>query len=75
MDMQNCTSVFSNKECHLTSLPVSPQRFLLLCQPADDLPSNPKRPPARVTNGTAAAYTELKPLSNTGELSEHRHVV
>ncbi|AWO99993.1 Transporter [Scophthalmus maximus] len=51
------------------------QRFLLLCQPADDLPSNPKRPPARVTNGTAAAYTELKPLSNTGELSEHRHVV
>ncbi|KAF0038463.1 hypothetical protein F2P81_008947 [Scophthalmus maximus] len=46
------------------------QRFLLLCQPADDLPSNPKRPPARVTNGTAAAYTELKPLSNTGELNQ-----
>ncbi|XP_056252458.1 sodium- and chloride-dependent GABA transporter 2-like [Seriola aureovittata] len=42
------------------------QRFLLLCQPVDDLPLDQKCPPALGTNGTTA-HTELKPLSHTGE--------
>ncbi|XP_030009834.1 sodium- and chloride-dependent GABA transporter 2-like [Sphaeramia orbicularis] len=44
------------------------QRFLSLCQPQDDLPFAHKCPASLSTNG-AAAKTELKPLSDTGELT------
>uniref|UniRef100_A0A668B071 Transporter n=1 Tax=Myripristis murdjan TaxID=586833 RepID=A0A668B071_9TELE len=44
--------------------PFSPQRFLVLCRPVDDLPLDQKCPPALVSNGTTL-HTELKPLSQT----------
>ncbi|XP_029374420.1 sodium- and chloride-dependent GABA transporter 2-like [Echeneis naucrates] len=45
------------------------QRFLLLCQPMVDLPSDHKGGPA-LENGGPSAHTELKLLSLTGEITQ-----
>ncbi|XP_044227722.1 sodium- and chloride-dependent GABA transporter 2-like [Thunnus albacares] len=45
------------------------QRFILLCQPVDDLLLDQKYLPALGANGTPP-NTELKPLSHTGELTQ-----
>ncbi|XP_030293434.1 sodium- and chloride-dependent GABA transporter 2-like [Sparus aurata] len=45
------------------------QRFLLLCQPVDDLPMQNKCLPALRTTGTTS-HTELKPLSHSGEVPQ-----
>ncbi|XP_047463859.1 sodium- and chloride-dependent betaine transporter-like [Mugil cephalus] len=45
------------------------ERFLVLCQPEDNLPMNQNRPPALQINGTAS-HTELRPLSHNGEPSQ-----
>ncbi|XP_036975565.1 sodium- and chloride-dependent GABA transporter 2-like [Acanthopagrus latus] len=45
------------------------QRFLLLCQPVDDLSMQNKHLSAQGTNGTTS-LTELKPLSHSGEVTQ-----
>ncbi|KAL7390521.1 hypothetical protein ABVT39_022776 [Epinephelus coioides] len=45
------------------------QRFLLLCQPVEDLPLDQKYPHTPATSSTAA-HTELKPFAENGELTQ-----